>query len=305
MLGQALVVALVAVVVGDARHLALTRDGRAWRESSPPHVGWIDDATFIDARHGWVVSEYCVSGRGMVARTVDGGKTWRSAPFGGHSCSTGSTFSLDFVDARHGWIVEYEAGGFADLWRTTDGGRRWQWLRHRLPGDGAVEFRTPSVGWLGGFDGLYRTHDAGRHWRRALLPGKHFGAFASPQFFGRSAVTAAVGDRTAAAFRTTDGGRHWRRTLLVRLPREPSVFTPVRLSAPERGVCWLTIRGRRSLLYTTANGGRTWARRPPLPLLPSGPLRAVDRRTAVLPVYRNKRAVVVVTHDGGRTWRRR
>jgi photosystem II stability/assembly factor-like uncharacterized protein len=304
MVAQALAVALVAVVVGDGRHLALTRDGRSWRDSSPPHIGWIDDAMFIDARQGWAVSEDCTAGRGMVARTVDGGKTWRSAPFGGHSCSVGSSFSVDFVDARHGWIVENESDEFADLWRTTDGGSTWRWLRHRLPGHGPVKFGTSSVGWLGGSDGLYRTRDAGRHWRRVPRLGKRFGAFASPQFVGRSAVTVAVDPSTAAAFRTADGGRHWRRTLLVQLPAEPSIFNPVWLSAPRPGANWLVINGRRPLLYVSTDGGRSWRRRSRLPLR-AGTLEAIDERTAVLPVYRAKGWIVLVTHNGGRTWRRR
>jgi photosystem II stability/assembly factor-like uncharacterized protein len=303
MVAQALAVALVALVVGDGRHLALTRDGRLWRESSPPHIGPIDDAMFIDARHGWAVSEDCTAGRGIVARTVDGGQTWRRAPFGAHSCSAGSNFALDFVDARHGWIVQRDATRGVRLWRTNDGGRTWQFLLDRVFGSG-VRFRTAREGWLGGYNGLYRSRHSGRQWLRIRGFGRGYGAFAAPSFFGSEAVTAAVTDDTVAAFFTADGGRQWRRRLLVPLPGGPVTFDPVRLSAPREDICWLTIRERRSLLYVSTDGGRSWARRPPLPT-DAGTLEAIDGRAAVLPVYRAKRWVVLVTHDGGRTWRPR
>ncbi len=289
----------------DRERIVLTQDGRTWRESEPPRIGWIDDATFIDARHGWVVSEDCARGKGEVARTSDGGRTWRGAPFGGHSCSAGSRFTLDFVDARHGWIVDVEAsGGFARLWRTNDGGRSWRLIVRRLPGNGPVRFRTARDGWLGGYGGLYRSRHAGRLWLRIRGFGRGYGGFVPPRFFGRTGVTAAVSEHTAAAFRTSDGGRHWQRTLLARLPREPWLFGPVSLSVPQPGVCWLTVNGQRSSLYVSTDGGRSWMRRRPLPV-DFGSLQAIDAQTAVVPVYRNKHTVVLVTHDGGRTWRPR
>jgi photosystem II stability/assembly factor-like uncharacterized protein len=303
MVAQALAVALVAVVVGDGRHLALTQDGRSWRESSPPHIGWIDDAMFIDARHGWVVSDDCVRAKGAVARTADGGRTWRSVPFTSHSCRAGARFLLDFVDARHGWIVDFREGASTRLWGTRDGGRSWRMLVNSLQGAGPVVFRTPRSGWLGGGDGLYRSVAGGRRWRRLPFFGRGYG-FSAPTFFGREGVTAAVIDTSAAAFRSADGGGHWQRTLFVRLPTGPCLFNPVSLSTPRSGVNWLVVNGRRPLLYVSRDGGRSWNRRLRLPVL-AGTLAAIDARTAVLPVYRTRRWVVLVTHDGGRTWRPR
>jgi photosystem II stability/assembly factor-like uncharacterized protein len=286
--------------------VALTVDGRSWRDVSPPRVGWIDDATFIDASHGWVVSEDCALAQGRVARTTDGGQTWRSATFVAHSCSAGSQFVLDFIDAHNGWIVDVEgSGGFARLWRTTNAGRTWRLIVERMPGLGPVSFNTPTDGWAGGYDGLYRTRDAGRTWRRVSRPGKGFGAFVSPHFVSRLAITAAVDGRTAAAFRTIDGGRHWRRTLRVSLPSEPSVFEPVQLSTPAPGIYWLTVNGRRTQVYVSIDGGRTWTRRAALPINRVGPLQAIDAQTAVVAVYRAKHSELLVTHDGGRTWRLR
>jgi len=306
----AVAVAPTAVVLSSTgplrQRVALTVDGRSWRDVSPPVTGWIDDATFFDARHGWVVSEDCAAGKGKVARTGDGGRTWHAARFGGHSCSAGSEFGLDFADAWHGWIVDVEAsGGFARLWRTTDGGRSWRLLLERLPGNGRVRFRTAREGWLGGYNGLYRSRHGGRQWLRIRGFGRDYGRFAPPRFFGGAGITAAVSEHTAAAFRTGDGGRHWQRTLLVPLPRQPWLFDPLSLSSPQPSVCWLTVGGRRwSLLFVTSDGGRSWHERRPLPV-DSGPLAAIDGRTAVLPVFRRKHTIVLVTHDGGRSWRPR
>jgi photosystem II stability/assembly factor-like uncharacterized protein len=309
LVAAAVAAAPTAIVVSNAKpqteRVALTTDGRSWRDVSPPRTGWIDDATFIDASHGWVVSEDSAAAKGRVARTTDGGRTWRSVRFGGHSCSAGSQFLLEFVDARHGWIVDVEAsGGFSRLWRTIDGGRTWRVLVERMPGLGPVAFRTRTEGWTGGYDGLYRSRDGGRWWRRVQTVQRGSTGFFPPRFYGRTAVAAAVstGAPAAFAYRTTDGGRHWQRTLQVRLPAEPLIFGPVSLSAPRPGVCWLTVAGSKSKLYVSVDGGRSWARRQ----LPSrGRLEAIDARTAVVAVRRAPRDVVLVTHDGGRSWRPR
>jgi hypothetical protein len=67
----------------------------------------------------------------VVARTDDGGRTWRRRTvLDGHTPE-----SLAFADARHGWLVtspahRAAAGGW--IWRTTDGGRTWS-LVERSP----------------------------------------------------------------------------------------------------------------------------------------------------------------------------
>ena len=83
-------------------------------------------ATFVSDRTGWVLgSAPCPSGKGrcdVVARTRDGGATWRAIP----SPRTGPEHlaQVRFADERNGFITGDR------LWATHDGGASWHVVRN-------------------------------------------------------------------------------------------------------------------------------------------------------------------------------
>jgi photosystem II stability/assembly factor-like uncharacterized protein len=295
----------IAVVTydGSRTHVVASADGRSWRDVTPPGRKLAaDDATFLDARRGWVVSEDCASAQGEVARTADGGRTWRRTPFTSHTCNAGAGFVLDFVDASVGWVVQLEpTGPFARLYGTHDGGGTWRLVRDRLPDLGEVAFRTRTDGWLGGGSGLYRTTDGGRSWQRRI-----HGEFTAPAFSGRHGVVAAlVADGRAyrvEALATADAGRTWRRILLSSRPLRLTRLPGVALSSPSPDVAWIVAFAGPPLLYRTSDGGRHWSEH----RIEIGNLQAVDAidgKTAVASTLSGDGSLFT-THNGGVSWQR-
>jgi len=107
---------------------------------------------FINADTGWVGGKALSNKMGLVARTVDGGKSWRVSEVPG----TLEIQSLDFVDGSIGWAV-----GF-DIHKTVDGGRTWT----RESVDPPVFTRVYNLdrqhGWAGGVNSTF--------FRRPALP---------------------------------------------------------------------------------------------------------------------------------------
>lgn len=79
-------------------------------------------ATFVSARTGWVLgASPCPSGKGscdVIARTRDGGATWRAIP--SPRTSPDALAQIRFADERNGFVSGRQ------LWATHDGGATWQ-----------------------------------------------------------------------------------------------------------------------------------------------------------------------------------
>lgn len=77
----------------------------------------VTDASFIDATHGWLVSE-----KGRLLRTLDGGQTWQPLPM---LPASGPSARVYFLDRQLGWRLEGSGSPEGRLWRTGDGGQTW------------------------------------------------------------------------------------------------------------------------------------------------------------------------------------
>lgn len=79
-------------------------------------------ATFVSARAGWVLGfSPCPSGKGscdVIARTRDGGASWRAIP--SPATSPDKLARIRFADARNGFVSGEQ------LWATHDGGATWK-----------------------------------------------------------------------------------------------------------------------------------------------------------------------------------
>jgi photosystem II stability/assembly factor-like uncharacterized protein len=268
--------------------------GATWRRQVS--INGPGSIRFSDTRRGvllsWPVGRQAEAGQPQVFRTSDAGDTWQpvTMPQLDHGFS-GVPF---FLDPDHAWVLASRpaapGSGQAQeltLWRTQDGGRRWEALvridasrplGHGLSGAdqlGAVSFRDPQTGWIVGRGAaantvVYVTHDGGHEWSAVQLPGAGPGPGPGPgpgdwQYLGDPAVSAGgrgmmpVFDRDAnriLMLRTEDGGDTWPGL-------EPAPASgPLKVAMVDGSVGWLS---DGTGAWVTADSGHSWIRGEALP----------------------------------------
>ena len=149
------------VVAAHGRVLGTGDGGASWHPASD--WGWgggrLCDIQFIDPWNGWAAGS-------LIARTEDGGETWRILVRGASENGYLFANAVHFLDETHGWLVSH--GG--TLMRSEDGGHSW--LPVALPlRDGErptlwdITFSDASCGWVVGERGsIFHTRDSGATW---------------------------------------------------------------------------------------------------------------------------------------------
>lgn len=150
-----------------------TRDaGKTWEDVSPLARGtrtchlW--DVYFVDADLGWAVG---VAQRpndpvekGIVFRTVDGGRSWKQIDKGVENA--GEIFAVEFESRSTGF-----AASNTGVWKTTDGGESWvrvyESKKEHLFDVSSIDQKI----WAVGSNGLIISSDnSGRSWQTSVLP---------------------------------------------------------------------------------------------------------------------------------------
>ncbi|HEX8205064.1 MAG TPA: YCF48-related protein [Solirubrobacteraceae bacterium] len=235
---------------------------------------------------------FALGARGDLARTTDGGTTWRQL----RVATTADLADVSFTSPDDGYVLDQRGG----LFRTANGGQSWQTLD---PGAGtprAVMALGGDVVLLAG-PGVKRQEANGRFEQvssRALR-----GGIASLDRAGGAVV--AYGSTVAAV--SADDGASWRRlrTPTRRVGRRtvPLVIRDLDFVSPSRGFM-LEEAGR---LWTTGNGGRSWRQLAGLGTDEAASLVMADALNGFLTVVRfaadASGAYVLRTSDGGATWR--
>src|SRR6266496_1651070 len=259
-----------------ARLLVTTNFGARFDDISPPaaRATRVDDVSFLDRKHGWVVIWNLDTVRVTVYRTNDGGRRWRAASAGSHSQNAGAVDTMQFLTRRLGWLVAQEpTAPSATLFTTGDGGASWHAVV-ALPEVAPVEFDTPTDAWQAGgpfSHALFHSTDGGHSWQRVRvpIPPRERTAtvlYGSPAFFAREIVAPVTFVRAHTAelgvYRSTDGGHHW--TLVSSLTpagAQPARCLPAPLSTSfaTTSAWWVSARpGGRPVAYLTPDAGRHW-----------------------------------------------
>ncbi len=252
---------------------------------------------FLDADRGWAVGD-----RGVIWRTLDGGRSWHLQP-------SGVTCRLDDIafsrDGRvgcivGGWIEPYTGISMGVVLRSTDAGQTWTLVpTPTLPALFKITFVGPEE--LVALclpsslypSGVLRSSDGGRSWKglAAGTPGH--------------VVTGDFSEASTGVVATEDG-----RLLSVAGGR----FTPAR-SAP---VGWRTVRaislqgqrgwlvGDQGLVMKTTDGGLTWQQ--VLLNLPEGVPTACDFYTVAWSgahcwIAGQPGTIVIYSQDDGKSWK--
>jgi photosystem II stability/assembly factor-like uncharacterized protein len=215
-----------------------------------------DALAAVDARHAWAVGA-----QGVFLRTTDG-RHWRNL-------GVEHLQALSFVSPSRGFALERDG----ILLRTADGGSRWPVVAG-APRAQTLCFADASRGWLARGGTIYATHDSGRSWRTTRLRPTRQG-FPIPALGCRGDDVwvvlhegAGAGTEGYEVYRSLDQGRTWREVLATPWQRRlPSISNYAGAfdvlgggAAVLSGICSPCGRGTVTIV-TTADGGRTFARR--------------------------------------------
>jgi photosystem II stability/assembly factor-like uncharacterized protein len=273
--------------------------GTSWSDITPPGAAALAGVFFLDARRGWVISTRQAEAQFQLAQTFDGGQSWQTVPLAVLNAVEPerpvAALSLDFITPDMGWLAVELAGGqsFSQglLFKTTDGGLTWTPLT--IPLGAPVHFISESTGWSAGgpTNGeLYMTRDGGQSWNaQTIRPQADYPVYHLPHFENETEGTVAVtvrenGQSRVELYRTGDGGQSWRLAERLDLAEELAlgVSPPLQLldgqrwlvagpgsAFPDQTVAfdfvspslgWAHIRRQaESLLFTTTDGGQSWA----------------------------------------------
>jgi photosystem II stability/assembly factor-like uncharacterized protein len=195
---------------------------------------------------------------GTILHTGDGGETWTPQASG----TDKHLFAVDFSDAQHGVAV----GDWGVILVTADGGRTW--TNHALEDDiilNDVSMVDAAHGWIAGEIGtILHTADGGRTWTPQP-------AGIDKTLFGISFADARRGWAVgidALILRTEDGGRTWQvqngSTEIRELEQvgfSSAYDNPSLYAVQVVGDLGVAV-GEIGAVFTSSDGGRTWARRP-------------------------------------------
>ena len=233
---------------------------------------------------------FALGARGDLARTVDGGASWRQL----RVSTTADLQDVSFTTADDGYVLDQRGG----LFRTTNGGQSWQTLD---PGAGLAR----AVAALGGDVVLL----AGPLVRRQVGNGR-FADVGTAAFRGGGAIGGfdrapgavfAFGQRRIA--RSTDQGASWRRIKAPVRARRPVTVAEVDFVSPTRGYL-LDTSGR---VWTTVTTGNTWSELSGVGTANVSSLSFGDATSGFLTLRGFPADPIggyaLRTTDGGRTWR--
>jgi len=227
--------------------------------------------------------------------------------------------------------IYYAGAASGGIWKTTDGGLRWQPVSDSMPvaaiGALAVAPSDPSVVWAGTGeawairdsdvigDGIYKSVDAGRTWvHKGLDETGRIGRIivhpSNPDVVFACAIGRITGSQQErGVFRTTDGGATWQRVLFV---DENTGCSGLSIDAKNPRTLfagtwqvemhpWAMLSGGPgSGIYVSRDGGETWSKVEATGL-PKSPLGKID--VAVAPTDSNRVYALIQTKDQGSLWR--
>ncbi|MCK6558082.1 T9SS type A sorting domain-containing protein [candidate division KSB1 bacterium] len=249
----------LAWAAGENNTVFLSADGgKCWFPVRLPEAANWNAVHFVNPSVGWLagyswrtVNSY--GGRvkhGIIAHTVDAGRTWKNFFFTTlHDDFDSIIYALSFLTAQKGFAVGHK-GGVHTIYQTDDGGETWsEQVISEGPGKDllAVHFADAYHGWIAGKNGtLLHTEDQGENW---LIQTSGTTQPLNDIFFIDTQHGWAAGDAGIILF-TNDGGLHWQ----AAMANMTQNLLTVEFSDPTNG--WAA--GAHGEILRSRDGGRTW-----------------------------------------------
>lgn len=227
-----------------------------------------------------------VGERGVIARSEDGGQTWR----GQLSPSSRTLTAVSFLNEQIGVAVGH--GG--TILRTTDAGQSWTAVTVKDIGRDAVlgvtALKNGQFVAFGAFGMYLVSTDQGKTWQRGPVIADDFERHISRVLESRDASMYLVGE-TGIVARSTDGGKMWSP---LKTPYEGSYFGILEM---QDGA--LLAFGMRGNVFRSSDQGATWQQ---IPMATKATINggsvAVDGRV----VLAGNRGLLAISKDGGRSF---
>lgn len=254
----------------------------------------LSNLCFVDESYGWATA---VSSDGYgsfcVARTTDGGATWRRQK--STAAFNGTGFDVQFVDRKRGIWVN------SDVFVTQNGGVTWKRARFSRSFGYAsfVDFATSSTAWVAGTYGsdgsgrcVARSTSGGKTWRTRLARARVVMAYPSG-FSAPTARTAYLWSR--GLWVTNNAGAKWVKVKIrTRFNRNAWWI----IDFPTKKTGW-ALRYDRASLMRTKDGGRGWSKQIPGLNRRLVDLDFIDAQTGWVV---GRSGAVYRTRDGGTMW---
>jgi len=145
----------------------------------------------------------CATNQQSAYRTIDGGLHWSAVDLPPLTGVYQAFFAAPIFLTPSDVVIS----GSAELVSSHDGGASW--TVHRLPGDGSVDFDTPTSGWQLNETSISATSDGGSSWHVVASSLPFNGSGMALQYLGKG-IAIAFWWHGTSAYRTADGGRTWR-----------------------------------------------------------------------------------------------
>ena len=260
---------------------------------------------FLNDNSGWAVGE-----GGVIVKTHDGGKTWKT------NALTPKTYLYDvfFANEQFGWAVgRLDEENQGAVFETEDGGANWILEKtfdgFDLGSMNGVWFSDQLHGWVAGTvekDGtdygiIFETDDGGHHWIEQYNRESKNGLY-KVRFMDRARGWALARD---AVLRTTDGGQHWEDQYRSNGNRNDFFFGLAFVTVSEG---WLVGGMYEGTILHTIDAGDHWQR------IPLPQKQQIPRKVDTLFYYSVDFAapsrgwvganggLVFSTTDGGKSW---
>ncbi len=232
-----------ALVIGGNNFIFRSAGGAGFEKTKSASIQ-VRGIRFLDPLVGVAVGY-----KGIIQRTVDGGKTWATVESG----TKRPLLSVAFSDDKHGIAVAARGGTGPGMVRTEDGGLTWHAQPCEICGNASllgVALLPSQIGMAVGQRGVvFRTTDGGRSWTQL----KH--SLTSADLWSvvlLDANTAIVVGSPGVILHTRDGGATWTQ----RESGTPLLLGGVAFADASRGL----IVGWAGTILTTNDGGLTWRR---------------------------------------------